>query len=276
MRRTILFLGIAALVLWSSPAGAITNGEWDDERHPNVGALLLFEDDTYWQVCSGSVVSEDQFLTAAHCVIWAEPSGYSAADFFVSFDDDLDVQPDGSLAPDDAIGVTDWVWHPAFRWGGVAKAYNDVAVVTLAEDVAITPVTLPDEGFLTEQNAHGGLRGHVFVNVGYGVQDQTKSAINPHAVFSFDGHRSMSTSPFGALTPAYLKLLANSNATGQGGIGWGDSGGPHFFSDEPSDPDYNLAVAVTTAADPSLMALSENQRLDIPAIHDWLEVILAS
>lgn len=276
MRKVILFVAVVALMLWSFPAGAITNGESDGNRHPNVGAVVALYEGEYWRQCSGSLMSETQFLTAAHCINWIGAFGLPLSDLFVTFDEDLIRQDDGSVQPAHLIGVSDLDWHPAFRTS-MAKGYNDVGVVTLAAPVTdIEPVDLPDVGFLSGQAASGDLRGHVFVNVGYGVQSQTKSLLNPQSVWFFDGHRSMSTSPFMALTPYFLKLLTTHAATGMGGIGWGDSGGPHFFSDDPTDPDYNLVVAVTAAGDPSLMALSENTRLDIPVVHEWLEGILGS
>ena len=54
-------------------------------------------------------------------------------------------------------------------------------------------------------------------------------------------------------------------------MGYGDSGGPHLYSD---DPDYDLVVAVTTGVDPNLQAMSANTRLDTPIVLDWLETFM--
>ena len=71
MRRGVMLAAIAllaALVL-AAPAGAITYGTPDGDRHPEVGALLApqaYSDGT-WAACSGTLISPTVFLTAAHC-----------------------------------------------------------------------------------------------------------------------------------------------------------------------------------------------------------------
>lgn len=48
------------------PAQAITYGVADDNKHPNVGALVgTFSSGTY-VYCSGALISPTMFLTAAH------------------------------------------------------------------------------------------------------------------------------------------------------------------------------------------------------------------
>lgn len=271
MRRTVLLTTVVTLtLLLASPqAGAITHGK-HDTAHPSVGALLGSFDVgggeyELFQVCTGSLMAPDLFLTATHCVNW----GVTPEELFVSFDQNLNLQPDNSLLPANIIGVADYTTHPDFRWGGMSTAYNDVAVVELAQSVALTPVELPGENFLTKQAAHGGLRGHVFVNVGYGDGLPTAPILSPKFTAPFDGYRWTSWSPFSALTPYQLHLLANNAATGGGGVCFGDSGGPKFFEEGS-----NLLVAVTTSVDPGCRTLSQNQRLDTPAVHEFLQSFL--
>jgi hypothetical protein len=99
-------------------------------------------------------------LTAAHCLADLEPLGLSAANLAVTFNQDAWADP----AP---IGVTDYTIHPdAFA----RRAYPlDMAVLTLASPVVgIDPIDLPEPGFLSDAAAGGELRGHSFVQVGYG------------------------------------------------------------------------------------------------------------
>ena len=71
MRRGVVLAGIALLaaLALAAPAGAITNGTLDGNRHPEVGALLApvaYSDGT-WAACSGTLIAPTVFLTAAHC-----------------------------------------------------------------------------------------------------------------------------------------------------------------------------------------------------------------
>jgi hypothetical protein len=263
---------LLVLMVGGPNASAITNGARDGAGHRNVGALLGMFDrgdgvEELFHVCTGALMAPDLFLTAAHCVTW----GATPDILFVSFDTDLKAQPDGSLSPTNVIAVRDFDVHPGLRWGGNATAYNDVAVVTLEDEVAgIEPVDLPSENFLKEQMAAGTLKRHAIVNVGYGFQTVTHSWVSPQGSGTVDGYRWVSTSPAIALTPYHLHVLAENAATGGGGICFGDSGGPHFYG-----AGSNLTVAVSTSADPMCEALGQFQRLDTPAVYSFLQSFLA-
>src|SRR5918994_3605299 len=59
----LLCLSVTATVI------AITYGQPDGNRHPNVGALVgTFQSGTF-PYCSGTLISPTVFLTAAHCNI---------------------------------------------------------------------------------------------------------------------------------------------------------------------------------------------------------------
>jgi hypothetical protein len=70
MYRKLVVIGLfAALLLIAVPVQAITYGEPDGTRHPNVGGLVAaaqYPDGT-WLYCSGTLISPTVFLTAAHC-----------------------------------------------------------------------------------------------------------------------------------------------------------------------------------------------------------------
>ena len=251
----------AALVLavWTQPANAISDGTPDFD-HPNVGALLqesdpVGEPGVYEVACSLSLLSPLHVLTAAHCLGDLEPLGLSAANLAVTFNQDAWADP----AP---IGVTSYAIHPhAFA----RRAYPlDMAVLTLASPVAgIDPIELPEPGFLTDAAAQGGLRGHRFVQVGYGWVPNDRGRPGPLAE---PGRRLQTTSPFAGLNTTYLNLLANTHATGTGGACFVDSGSPTFYA-----PGSNLALAMPAGGDRWCRAMDQNQRLDLPEARAFLD-----
>lgn len=57
----------ALLLCLAATALAITYGQPDGNRHPNVGALVGTFDGQTYTYCSGTLISPTVFLTAAHC-----------------------------------------------------------------------------------------------------------------------------------------------------------------------------------------------------------------
>jgi secreted trypsin-like serine protease len=275
----LLGLAVAIAVVWAGPAPAIIGGQPDGEGHPNAGVMLLkVEGFGLVKYCSGSLLSPTEFLTAGHCTDPLTSEGWDADHVFVTFESDLNRQVNGTVEPATQIGTTGWVTHPTFRAPpGDSTAYDDVGVVHLAHRAAKrTPVTLPAAGFLDAQAAGNGLQGHIFETVGYGVNSVDPSLNNPHVTGDEFDKRYVSLSPFMSLTPYFLKLQGNTNATSNttdvdpatgtlGGTCVGDSGGPAFWT--PGSP---LQVAVTTATDTTCGSLQERQRLDTASVLAFL------
>src|SRR5918998_1708911 len=74
LRRKYSVLLVAAILLVAvlvcgGIALAITYGQPDQNRHPNVGALVGTFDGQSYPYCSGTLISPTVFLTAAHCDI---------------------------------------------------------------------------------------------------------------------------------------------------------------------------------------------------------------
>jgi hypothetical protein len=258
----IVALAAVAALLPAAPALAISNGVPDGDRHPYVGLLTVEEDGKRFFVCSGFYAGEHRsapgvgvFITAGHCVAWVPENDNNTPDQLrVTFD------PTVTIDETDAVTATNWhrgiaiAFHPEF--GHDHSNVKDYGVVLLADTVDVDPVELPTAGLLDRLAAKGALRPEtVFDNVGYGFM--ASFGQGPPAYANPPG-RMYSTSRFQGLTPAYLRLLMNSDAEeGNGGICFGDSGSPKLIHKT------NTAVALATGGDAVCRAQNYSQRLDI-------------
>ena len=232
------------------PALAIDEGVPDFDGHPNVG-LMGFDVDgdgpeptVAW--CTGTVVSDDVFLTAAHCLI-NFPAGTSFA---------VTLEPGGPATPVYRPGrifddfpypftpsppfATKAVIHP--RFGGDELRTHDVGVLVFPPSTFkdVTPVELPRADML--ERIH--LRDRSFRLVGYGGDPEWGNGGEP--VLIAEGYRQTATAPFKRLTPTQLQLDGRSRVTGQGGVCLGDSGSPQFLGD--SNLQLSLMSNATRAA----------------------------
>jgi Trypsin len=282
MRRIMVALvaALGAIPFLALPSSAITYGVPDTE-HPNVGALVVDVDFDgpgpmpfgRLQLCTGSLLGPGLFLTAGHCTAGLVALGVPPADVKVSFDADLRHPADGGtyvVDPVNLLTVTGFTTHPDFHCN-TSTCYNDVGVIAFQGDPGpITPVTLPPLGFLDQQASQEGLRDHVFVNVGYGVNFLDRSSLSPQATVEYEGVRQMSTSPFRTLTRAHLFVSDNHAATGQGGTCSADSGSPKFYEAVPGALS-NLVVGVAISGDPACKNLSQSTRLDTLSVREFLD-----
>jgi hypothetical protein len=254
-KKLYLVLVVVLTLIFAVPAFAISNGEPDGNGHPHVGAFAVEAEGEKALVCSGTLISPTVFLTAGHCTFFLEPAGFS--EVYVTFDSEFS-QSSNFIASDE------WYTHPKF--GHDMGNLYDLAVIILpaGSTPGLTPATLPEEGLLSDLAAQGGLRGVSAVNVGYGTVPDWKQA-PPR--FNFDGVRRVSTSPDMGLTKSWFRLLMNNDATGEGGVCYGDSGGPHFLQTDNGE----VLVATTTGGDAVCRALSYNYRLDIPGAREFLD-----
>jgi hypothetical protein len=245
-------------------ADAIISGTYDATAYPNVGALLYdFRGDGLDAadlVCTGTYVglrrnlpSQAVFLTAAHCLAWL-PAGSPLA---VSFQPNLNGAVSGIVA-------SGYVFDPAY--GHDRGNPHDLAVVFLpaAAVSSLTPAALPAEGALDAMSRQGGLRRALFVNVGYGASARRTG--RPGG--TYPNKRLWSLAPFMGLTRAWLGLLTNTRATGQGGDCYGDSGGPKFLEGGTT------VFATVSWGDIPCRATSWSYRLDTPSARAFLGTYL--
>jgi hypothetical protein len=233
-RRSLPALGaVLALAAIAAPALAITGGRPDGNGHPHVGLLVAVVDGTGPRpLCSGTLVAPSVFLTAGHCTASLPTTRVSVT---------FDPVPDLRTAPlRSGTAVTD----PGF--GGAKKDSHDLAVVLLDAPVeGVEPAELPTAGLLD----HTPLKDATFINVGYGLSDRSTGG----------GERLVSTSGFGSLRATELRLDSK-----DGGVCFGDSGGPRFLGDS------TLLVATTSGGNSACTGPSTSYRLDTPSAREFL------
>jgi secreted trypsin-like serine protease len=262
MRKRLGFkvaaLACAVAAIGAATAKAITFGELDGTRHPNVGGLVADwneESPGPDEFCSGTLVTSTLFLTAAHCMSDWEPDTQFWVTFSPSYDED-------AASPSGLVAVSDFTIHEQFgQPGGGADAY-DLAIVELAMPQAATPAELPDLGLLNTYS-QPQLRGLTFTTVGYGIVRESKKG-GPHG-FIDETNRRVAQQTVLSLQPTWLTLNMNPS-TGSGGACYGDSGGPHFLGGMTS----NLMVSLTVTGDAMCRATDKTYRLDTPTAQEFL------
>lgn len=243
-----------------SPPSLIVNGAPDtNNTWSAVGALLLDSNgDGQLQTgeirCTGTLISPTRFLTAAHCVYDLNADAKLA----VSFHSDLG---DGS----EPIPAVSFVWDPSFQYNE-SRSIDDLAIVTLpsGSTAGIQPMLLPSLQLLKKLKADGTLRTARFTSVGYG-NDATLT--NAPGVYPKDFLRHISSSPFMSLITLGLGLHTDLKVDGDGGICYGDSGGPTMLAGAEF-PRTVMGVAMT--ADVPCRATSWYVRVDTPEARSFL------
>ena len=242
--KRILSLAVLLSVLVSIPAFAITYGEADGKRHPNVGALVGHFSGGTFPYCSGTLISPTVFLTAAHCDL-------GTSRVFVSFDP--------AITGDSKLLAG--TFHANPEYNGSQDDPLDLAVVVLDKPVhGVAPARLPAFGQFNRV-----AKNQRFTAVGYGsgeVVNQPGGPVNPYIDI-----REFAVSEFNAVGPGYLRLSQNP-ATGDGGTCYGDSGGPNFLG--AGAQETKLLAGTTITGDALCKASNVIQRLDTTASRRFL------
>jgi trypsin len=267
-----VFAAVATAVVISvggtGPALAVDEGVPDFGGHPNVGMMGFDVDGSgpeptvAW--CSGTVVSAEVFLTAAHCVINFPPGTAFAVTLEAGSPAAPVVKP-GRVFDDfpypfraPAPFARKVVMHPQF--GGDELRTHDVAVLKFPKRTftGVTPVQLPRPDQLSRV-VH---RGDSLRLVGYGADPEWGDGDTP--VFVLEGYRQTATAPSIGVTPTRLEFDGRTRVTGRGGLCLGDSGSPQFLGDS----NLQLSLLSITADDCNGTLLG--QRLDTPSERRFL------
>lgn len=262
MRRAIIAsFAMLLFALGGTPAGAVTNGEPDNGRHPYVGLAVFDVGGAPSHRCSASLLSRTVVLTAGHCT-----DGANAAR--VWFAENVQTNPEYPFS-----GATsyDGVPHtnPGFCigcGGGLPGfATRDVGVIKLTEPVPTSVVSsyarLPSAG------AVDALPNKAPVDlVGYGVSVKTQGGGPP--VWGGPRVRLFAPSELvsGNFTHSdeFIRLTANASQ-GTGGTCFGDSGGPDLKAGTRTVLAVNSYVTNSNCE-----GVTYSQRVDIPAVLSWI------
>jgi V8-like Glu-specific endopeptidase len=232
-----------AMLLCANAASAITNGQPDGNRHPNVGGLVndtQYSDGT-WLYCSGTLISPTVFLTAAHCG-----------------DDDSRVRVtlDPAYEKGDKTFAGTFQADPAYP--GTSADSHDIAVVVLDAPIKnVKPAALPKAGSLS------GLSGaQKLTSVGYGAYEVTNGP-GGHQ-YLYDDVRQYATGTLNATNKTWLRISMNAS-TGNGGTCYGDSGGPNFLGNT------GVIAATTITGDAVCRSTNVAYRLDTESARAFLD-----
>ncbi|HEY0165902.1 MAG TPA: trypsin-like serine protease [Jatrophihabitans sp.] len=255
-----------------APASAITGGEPDGNRHPNVGLILFYSEDGRFR-CTATLVTPTVLLTAGHCtegtvgktlvdfrsvVAYQPPTGYPVAANPDTGYTQAEIEAAGFLS---GTAYT----HPDYSGFTDLNNWNDVGVIVLDRPVTtIEPATLAPLNYL-DAYAQPRLNQTIFTSVGYGTEVR-KPASGPQKPIpeSYPLIRRVAYQPGQKLTNQILQLNGNMNDTrGTGGTCFGDSGGPTFLND------YVVAVTSYTYTQ-NCRYLGGYSRVDIEVVQDWL------
>ncbi len=260
MRKFALSVAVCiALAVGATSAGAITGGEPDGNRHPEVGALVGYFPPAGRSIayCSGTLIAPRVFLTAGHCGFLATPDGEVGVTFDESYDEDSTVYTGTFHA------------HPDYKPGTYTSSPNvpDIAVVVLPSPIPnITPAQLPTARLLDAMQADKTLRDTLFTAVGYG-DTQFVNGPGGHTT-THPQARNYSVSTFNSLSAAHLHLSQHLKKD-EGGTCNGDSGGPNYIgagADETS-----VIAGITVTGDIYCKSTNVDYRLDTPTARDFLD-----
>lgn len=261
-RLTTITTILALLFVFTLPVLAITYGEPDGNDHPFVGSMVFrIPDEGLFQWCSGTLISENVFLTASHCTapvdeILAENPG---AELLVTFDP--------TISESGTFFTGTWYTNPNFGFSGPGGLSDpgDVAVIVLDEAPGITPASLPPAGLLDELKASHVLKNTRFTAVGYGTVRVTNTTGFKGILDNIDRNRV--EQGFLSLTRAWL-TLPMTLTTGNGGTCYGDSGGPHFIHLNGAETD--IVASITVTGDAPCVATDKTYRMDTVSARSFL------
>ena len=271
---TTAALGLLVTCAIAIPVFAIVGGEADtDNEFPNVCSIVITTQPASQQtlklpqtLSSGTLVHPKVVMTAGHSVEFMRSVIANNADVELS---DFAVICTPSVYDGDAVeyGIAETHIHPDYTTvGDAGRNANsiDVGVLILTDAVTgITPVALPDQGFLGTLDLDRGpsdLKPE-FLVVGYGTTDVPKTGALP------PGERRVAVATFKSLRTRYL-MMSQHFAHDEGGLSRGDSGGAAFWE---LDDGSLVQVGVTVSGDAASVSYGACVRTDLQTVIDFIQ-----
>ena len=276
IRRIAIPLILAVLLAPAPTALALDGGVPDGNAHPNVG-LLGFDVDGAgptppFSICTGSVISDHAFLTAAHCIETPlVPAGVAWAVTLEGGSPSAPILPGGVFPdeyptcctftlPQSSIAyATDVVVDPQFDPDGFTSptaGAHDLAVLEFAPGTfaGVTPVTIVAPELLDLVRAAGNRRGPQVTLVGYGAETRGDQL---YVVGTGSGVARRSSRTY--VAEGWLVLTQSTDALPRSAAPCaGDSGSPQFLGGS------NIQVSVYHTAS-ACQGIGYAQRLDTPS-----------
>jgi hypothetical protein len=249
-RRWIIPLGFLLCLLLPLPALAITYGQPDGNKHPNVGALVGTFDGQTYPYCSGTLIAPTVFLTAAHCDI-------GTSEVSVTFE--------SQYTSSSTLYQGTYTADP--KYNQKQSDPHDIAVVVFANPPIpdITPAQLPAAGQFDK------LKGNQqFTAVGYGGTQRLHSPGGGTPEFTYPDTRMYAVSTLNTVNKAWLRLSQNP-ATDNGGTCYGDSGGPNFLG--AGNDETSIIAGITITGDSVCRATNVIYRLDTASARSFLSTV---
>lgn len=258
--RSLISVSVALLVgSVALPALAVTYGELDGERHPQVGLMVAKNASgaPMWR-CSGTLVSPTLYLTAGHCT-----EGATRVEIWFAADVDAG-RPGNGYPLHGEVGGTPYT-HPNFPTTSFVR--NDVGVVVLDRPVTMAVYgKIPRLGALDEMATRRGIKDTSFTAVGYGLQKSFPDAAS---------WKDQSARVRMLATPQLLQInvpgftgdfsVLLSNNAYSGGTCFGDSGGPNFIGDS-----HVIGGVTSFGINGNCAGTGGVFRLDTKNAQDWL------
>jgi hypothetical protein len=219
LRKLVTLVAALACVLAiaATPAGAVLYGSPDGNNHPYVGIVRFFDaDGNYLWRCSGTLIAPKVFLTAGHCVF-----GTASAEVWLS-----ETAPTSAevISGNYAHGITGTPYpNPGYDDFATFPNTSDVGIVVLDRAIKLrTYGQLPTAGLVETLYKHS-----VFDIVGYGIQDVRP--VEVAKVARIAGQATLVNATSGYSAGFNLHMSSNNGQPHQGGLCFGDSGGPVLY-----------------------------------------------
>lgn len=237
---TLLAALVAAFAITVVPAGAVTDGELDGDRHPAVVLLLMEVGGQPAFRCSGTLLSATVLLTAGHCTNAFPDAPFTGMRVFTESDvqSGIGITNNYPFAGPNAVEAVSWAAHPLYETAPFFV--HDVGIVHLQAPGVVLPQSqygvLPSVDQFDAFKTQRGQQKVTFTSVGYGLQQINPVHVQGARVRMLAHPRLIQIN--GGIVGDFSMLLSNNHSTG--GTCFGDSGGPNYLGDS------NIVAGITS------------------------------